>query len=232
MLQHVKNLYGYKLSASDGEIGRLEDFYFDDQSWNIRYLEVETGTWLIGRKILISPHSIHRLDQENQVLIINLTRKQIEDSPPIERDHPVSRQFETEHSTYYGWPNYWKGDPILGLGGNPAQAVYTSTLKRGNEEESLRYDTHLRSALDVDGYEIEATDGTVGHVTELVVDDKDWAVKELVVETGHWYASREIRIPVDQVTSVSCFDSKIHVALMMEDIEQTGEHDVPHAHHH
>jgi sporulation protein YlmC with PRC-barrel domain len=119
-----------------------------------------------------------------------------------------------------------------GIGWESSTSRLYINLTTGNEEESLRYDTHLRSALDVAGYEIEATDGTVGRVTELVVDDKDWAVKELVVETGHWYAGKEIRIPVDQVTSVSCFDSKIHVALMMEDIEQTGEYDVPHAHHH
>ncbi len=232
MLQHVKKLYGNKINASDGGIGTLEDFYFDDQSWNIRYLVVETGIWLIERKVLISPHSIHRLDQEDQVLIVDLTRKQIEDSPPIERHRPVSRQFEAEYHTYYGWPYYWTGDTILGVGGNPRQAVYASTVLRANEEERLRDDTHLRSTLEVAGYEIEATDGTIGRVTDLAVDDEDWAIKELVVETGHWYAGKEIRIPVDQITRVNYFDSKIHVSLTKEDIEQTGEHHVAHVHHH
>jgi sporulation protein YlmC with PRC-barrel domain len=232
MLQNIKKLYGNKLNASDGDIGTLENFYFDDQSWNIRYLVVETGIWLIERQVLISPYSIHRLDQEDQVLIVDLTRKQIEDSPPIERHRPVSRQFEAEYYTYYGWPYYWTGDTLLGVGGNPLQALNTSAVLQVNKEEHLRDDTHLRSALEVAGYEIEAIDGTVGRITDLVVDDEDWAIKELIVETGHWYAGKEIRIPVDQITSVSYFDSRVHVSLTKEDIEQTGEHHVAHTHHH
>lgn len=230
MLQHVRKLYGYKLNASDGDIGTLEDFYFDDQSWNIRYFVVETGIWLIERQVLISPYSIHRLDQEDQVLIVDLSRKQIEDSPPIERHRPVSRQFEVEYYTYYGWPYYWTGDSLLGVGGNPLQALNTSAVLRANEEEHLRDDTHLRSALEVAGYEIEATDGTVGRVTDFLVDDETWAIQELVVEAGHWYSGKEILIPVNKIKSISYNESKFHVYLTKKDIELTGEHHVAHAH--
>ena len=104
MLRSIKQLYGDKLGASDGEIGHVKDFYFDDQNWAIRYLVADTGSWLPGRQVLISPHSLGRLDQAEKILRVNLTRKQIEDSPSIESHKPVSRQYEEEYYRYYGWP--------------------------------------------------------------------------------------------------------------------------------
>jgi len=232
MLQHIKEFYGNKLNSSDGDIGEIEDFYFDDQSWNIRYLVAETGTWLKERQVLISPYSIDRLDLDDGIIIVNLTRKQIEDSPPIERHRPVSRQFETEYYTYYGWPYYWSGDAIFGLGGNPMDYTDATAVRKVNEEQHLRDDTHLRSTLAVAGYEIEASDGTVGRVTDFLVDDKTWAIQELVVEAGHWYSGKEILIPTDKVKSISYNESKIHASLTKKDIELTGEHHVAHAHRH
>ena len=93
MLRSIKQLYGNKLGASDGEIGHVKDFYFDDQNWAVRYLVADTGSWLPGRQVLISPHSLGRLDQAEKILRVNLTRKQIENSPSIESHKPVSRQY-------------------------------------------------------------------------------------------------------------------------------------------
>jgi hypothetical protein len=119
MLRSIKQLYGNKLGASDGDIGHVKDFYFDDQSWAIRYLVVDTGTWLPGRQVLLTPHSLGRLDQAERTLRVNLTRKQIEDSPSIEAHKPVSRQYEQEYYRYFGWPYYWKGSGLWGLSGFP-----------------------------------------------------------------------------------------------------------------
>jgi len=232
MLQHINELYGNKLNASDGEIGTIGDFYFDDQSWNIRYLVAETGTWLSERQALISPYSIGRLDLDNKVLSVNLTRRQIEDSPPIERHRPVSRQFEAEYFTYYGWPNYWSGDALLGLGGDPVGYTETSSERQAREERHLRDDTHLRSTRAVAGYEIEASDGTIGRVADFLVDDRTWAIQELVVEAGHWYSGKEVLIPMGKISRISYNESKIHVYLTKEDIERTGEHHIAHAHRH
>lgn len=232
MLQNIKRLYGNRLNASDGNIGKIEDFYFDDQFWNIRYIVAETGTWLNERQVLISPFSIERLDSEDEVLIVNLTKKQIEDSPSIETHRPVSRQFETEYYTYYGWPYYWSGDGILGLGGNPVLYAISAEQREMNEEQHLRNDTHLRSTLAVAGYEIEASDGPIGRVVDFLVHEKTWAIQELVVEAGHWYSGKEILIPINKVKSISFDESKIHVYLTKEDIEKTGEHQIAHAHPH
>jgi hypothetical protein len=128
MLRSIKQLYGDKLGASDGEIGHVKDFYFDDQNWAVRYLIADTGSWLPGRQVLISPHSLGHLDQAGKVLRVNLTRKQIEDSPSIESHKPVSRQYEEEYYRYYGWPYYWHGDGLWGMSGFPILELPTKPL--------------------------------------------------------------------------------------------------------
>jgi sporulation protein YlmC with PRC-barrel domain len=232
MSKKINELYGNQLNASDGDIGSIEDFYFDDQSWNIRYLVAETGTWLDERQVLISPYSIERLDLEDEIVIVNLTRLQIENSPPIERHRPVSRQFETEYYTYYGWPYYWSGDGILGLGGHPITYSSPAYDPEVDAEKHMREDIHLRSTLDLVGYEIEASNGTIGRVTDFTVDDHAWAIKELVVEAGHWYSGKEVLIPVTRVNSISYDKSKICVNLTTEDIGRTSvDHNVQASRH-
>src|ERR1700722_15084776 len=125
MLRSIKQLYGDKLGASDGEIGHVKDFYFDDQNWAIRYLVVDTGSWLTGRQVLLSPHSLGRLDQGEKILRVNLTRKQIENGPSIELHKPVSRQYEELYYRYYGWPCYWQGDGLWGMSGFMIAALPT-----------------------------------------------------------------------------------------------------------
>jgi len=106
MLRSIKQLYGEKLRASDGEIGHVKDFYFDDQKWVVRYA-------------LIAPHAFGNLDQHRSLLLVNLTRQQIENSPPIDSHKPVSRQYEVQYYRYYGWPSYWMGEGIWGLNASP-----------------------------------------------------------------------------------------------------------------
>lgn len=232
MLQYIKKLYGDPLNASDGLIGKIMDFYFDDQSWKIRYLAADTGTWLNERQVLISPYSIDRFDRGDDTIVVNLTRQQIVDSPSIDRHKPVSRQFEIKYYTYYGWPYYWRGDSILGLGGIPMTYTDAAAVDVAKQEQHLRDDIHLRSTLALDGYEIEGNDGTLGRVINFLVDDQTWAIEELVVEAGHWYSGKEILLPVDKIQSISFNESKIHARLTREDVELTDDHHVAHAHHH
>ena len=119
MLHSIKQLRGTKLGASDGVIGQLKDFYFDDRNWVVRYLVADTGNWLPGRKVLLTPHALDRLDPAGTLLSVRLTRKQIEDSPSMESHQPVSRQYEEEYYRYYGWPFYWQGNALWGMSGFP-----------------------------------------------------------------------------------------------------------------
>ena len=119
MLNNIKELYGSRLAALDGDLGHVKDFYFDDKAWVVRYLVADTGAWLAERLVLISPHAFGRFNQGGKVMQINLTRAQVEKSPPIEAHRPVSRQYEIAYYRYYGWPAYWSGGALWGLGGLP-----------------------------------------------------------------------------------------------------------------
>jgi sporulation protein YlmC with PRC-barrel domain len=232
MLRSIKQLYGDKLGASDGEIGHVKDFYFDDQNWAIRYLVADTGSWLSGRQVLISPHSFGRLNEAGKVLRVNLTRKQIEDSPSIELHKPVSRQYEEEYYRYYGWPFYWQGDGLWGLSGFPILELPATPLPvetaTANGPKTGPAEAHLRSAQAVNGYHIKASDGTIGHVCDFMMDTRSWAIRQLVIKTGHRFSGKEVQIPTNQVDRISYEDSTVSVNLTKEAVEQSPAHDLAH----
>ncbi|HZQ46231.1 MAG TPA: PRC-barrel domain-containing protein [Verrucomicrobiae bacterium] len=228
MLQSIKHLCGEKLGASDGDIGHVKDFYFDDQNWAVRYVVADTGTWLTGRQVLISPYAFGNLHQAEKVLRVNLTRKQIEHSPAIESHKPVSRQYEEEYHRYYGWPDYWRGGGIWGMSGFPILPVppKTPSGKPASEIDSQhnRADAHLRSAQAVIGYHIKASDGIAGHVCDFMMDDQNWVIQQLVIKTSHRFTGKEVQMPVSKVKRISFNDSTVFVNLTKEAVEQSSAH--------
>ena len=155
MLQSIKQFYGHQLAASDGEVGQVKDFYFDAQSWVVRYVVVDTGSWLPGRQVLLSPHAFGSLPPSGKLLPVNKTRKQIEGSPSIESHKPVSRQYEEEYHRYYGWPFYWEGDGLWGRNEFPILSTPPKTIPpqepvAPNRKQETA-DAHLRSAQAVNG---------------------------------------------------------------------------------
>jgi len=228
MLQNIKDLYDDKLAASDGPIGHVKDFYFDDKSWVIRYLVADTGSWLTGRLVLISPHAFGALDAKGKLLHVNLAKAQIEKSPSIESHKPVSRQYEEEYHRYYGWPYYWEGDglwggmrdfPILEL--PPKFASVEPPAATGPKTE--RADAHLRSTQAVNGYSLQATDGFAGHVCDFMMDDKSWAIQQLVIKVGHRFTGKDVQIPMSQIDRISYQDSTVFVKLTKDAVEKSPE---------
>lgn len=114
MLSKAKTLEGYKLANLDETIGTVKGFYFDDHYWTIRYLVADTGNWLTGRQVLISPYALAAVVKEQHHITINLTKQQIESSPSLSSDKPVSRQFELDYYGYYGLPRYWSSSSMWG----------------------------------------------------------------------------------------------------------------------
>ncbi|MDP3071261.1 MAG: PRC-barrel domain-containing protein [Opitutaceae bacterium] len=224
MLQNTQDLTGYKLAASDGDIGHIKDFYFNDESWAVRYAVVDTGSWLSGRLVLLAPRAFGLLEVEDKKLGVNLTRKQIEDSPPIETHRPVSRQYEEKYYGHYGWPVYWEGSGVLGATGATVVRPPQDPEQRPAGGPRQRDDIHLRSAKAVVGHDIEASDGSIGSVSGFMVDDKSWAIRALVVEAGHWYSGKEILIAPAKVARISYEESKVFVNLTKAEIERTDEH--------
>jgi hypothetical protein len=224
-LQSIKQLHGNKLGASDGDIGQVKDFYFDDQNWAVRYLVADTGSWLPGRLVLLPPRAFGSLHQDGKVLRVNLTRKKIEDSPAIESHKPVSRQHEEEYHRYYGWPAYWLGDGMWGMGGvsileaPPKPLPDKSAVANGSQPKPA--DSHLRSTQAVSGYHVQATDGIIGHVCDFMMDDKSWVIGQLVVKTGHRFTGNEVLIPAGKVNRISYDDSTVFVNLTREAVEQS-----------
>lgn len=221
MLKNTKDLYGIQLAASDGGIGRIKDFYFDDKIWVVRYLVADTGTWLTGRQVLLAPHAFGRLDQDLGLLHMKLTRAQIESSPSIETHRPVSRQYEIDYYRYYGWPGYWNGGAMWGLGAYPAGIAPIKDEVAERFQHLQRDDKHLRSTQGVTSYGIQSIDGPIGNVTGMMVDDTTWAVKDIVVDAGHWYSGKEILISTKKVVRIGYEESKVFVSLTKEDIRDT-----------
>ena len=213
MLRSINQLYDGKLGASDGVIGHVKDFYFDDENWAIRYLVADTGLWLPGRQVLLTPHSLGRLDQMVKVIRVNLTRNQIEDSPSIESHKPLSRQYEETYYRYFGWPYYWQGNRIWGMSGFPILELPPNRLAdvpiAASGPRPERPDDHLRSTRSVNGYQLKATDGIVGHVCDFMMDAQSWVIGQLVIKTGHRFSGHEVLIPTKAVDSISYEDSTV-----------------------
>jgi hypothetical protein len=219
----IKKITGHKLVATNGDIGHVKDFYFDDTTWAVRYIVADTGNWLPGRLVLLAPYAFGRFDLAEKVLPVDLTKNQIENSPSIDEHRPVSRQFEENYYGYYGWPTYWDGggrwgssDYPISLRSSPSELIRTWEYNRWD-------DVHLRSAKAVTGYR---TDGTVGTVRSFVVDDKTWAIRELVAEAGHWYSGKEVMIAPEKITRISYETSTVFVSLSKSDIQNTVDHGV------
>lgn len=221
MLCKAKTLKGYTLDSLDGAIGKVKEFYFDDQHWTIRYLVADTGSWLKDRQVLISPYALAAVNDAEQHVEINLTKKQIEDSPPLESDKPVSRQFEDAYYGFYGWPMYWGGPHLWGA--YPFILHDAERLEDYNLSEQS-WDPYLRSTHDVTGNHIQAADGEIGHVDDFIVDDQTWAIRYVVVDTRNWLPGKKILISPQWIERVSWLESKVFVNLSKEAIEQAPEY--------
>jgi hypothetical protein len=229
MLRSIKQIYGDKLGASDGEIGHVKDFYFDDQRWAVRYIVADTGSWIPGRLVLISPHAVGVFPEDGKILPVNLTRDQIEKSPAIESHKPVSRQFEEEYYRYYGWPYYWNGDALWGasgfplLGGSSIQFLEEPPVKSVPGDQ--RVDAHLRSAKDIVGYQIQINEEMVGHITDFLIDDRSWVIRHLVINTGNRFSGKKVLLLPEEVARISWKDSTVVANITREALLDGAEYD-------
>jgi uncharacterized protein YrrD len=212
MLKSVKSLRGYTLRAMDGDVGKVHEFYFDDRFWAIRYLVADTGNWLMDRLVLLSTTSLGTPGWEAKVFPVRLTMEQVEKSPPISADEPVSRQMEVDLHGYYGWPPYWNA------------AAYIAAAQAHADKER-RGDPHLRSTREVIGYHIHATDGAIGHVDDFIFEDEDWVMRYLVVDTRNWLPGKKVLVAPQWVASVDWAGMQVNVDLDTEAIEHGPEFD-------
>jgi uncharacterized protein YrrD len=228
MLQSMNALHNRSIGANDGEIGSLTDLYFDDFDWVVRYLIVDTGTWLKSREVLISPISLRYETMSTNPVYVALTKAQVASSPSIDTDKPVSRQNESDHLTYYGYPNYWDGAGIWGGGMYPYALTPSGNFQRENrhdreqaEAEFRRRersahehdDPHLRSMEEVIGYHLHAKDGDIGHIEDILIDDETWAVRYFVLNTSNWWVGHTVLVSPQWISDISWSDESVSLDM-------------------
>jgi hypothetical protein len=239
MLRSMKDLENYAISASDGQIGHVKDFYFDDDAWVVRYLVVEAGSWLSRRKVLVSPIAVHHPNWSGRTLPVSMTREQVKNCPDIDTDKPVSRQHEEDYLQYYGYPFYWSGTGPWGNGLYPYELVpgylgSADPAERERDEEAQlsvererhrNDDPHLRSCKAVVGHRIHATDGEIGHVSGYLFDDETWTVRYLVVDTSNWWIGHKVLVAPLWITGVHWNDRTVSVDLTQAAIRDAPPYD-------
>jgi hypothetical protein len=230
MFLSVKNLSNYTIEATDGTIGHVHSFLFDDQNWAIRYLVVDAGTWLLGRKVLVAPAALGKPEGQMEVFPVGLTREQVKGSADIDTEKPVSRQQEIELHKYYNWAPYWVG--TFGPTGILDAPVVPGVNTQGKEsqpasvEAKEETDPHLRSTKEVLGYKIHAEDGQIGHVEDFIVHVDDWIIRYMVVDTRSWLPGRKVMISPDWwIKDISWADSEVVVDVTRDLIEGSPEFD-------
>lgn len=221
MLIKAKTLKGYKLDSKNGEIGKVKEFYFDDKHWTIRYMVADTGNWLIDNQVLISPYALAAVNKEEENISVNLTKKQIEDSPSLNSDKPVSKQFEEDLHGYYGWPTYWSG---TNMWGDYPYIIHDSNEWKASNENEQTWDPNLRSSNFITGQKIQATDGEVGHVEDFIIDDETWAIRYLIIETGNWWEGKKVLLSPTWIDNMNTEESSVSVNLTRESIKNSPEY--------
>jgi uncharacterized protein YrrD len=233
MICRVGDLQRFTLGATDGDIGEIKDVYFDDERWVIRYLVVDTGKWLPGRKVLISPMAVRTTEWVQQRVDVGLTRQQVQNSPDIDANKPVSRQMEEAYFTYFGYPYYWAGPGLWGASAYPIVPPPISPELRGadtstgtiEEKTAAHQDSHLRSTREVIGYPIEAVDGTVGHIENFLFDEQSWQILYIEVDTRNWWPGKHVLMAPDWIDEMSWVDGRAHVHATRAAVKESPPYD-------
>jgi uncharacterized protein YrrD len=233
VLQSFKQVTGCRILASDGELGSVQDVYFDDERWVVRYLVVECGGWLSQRKVLIAPYAVALIDVQARAIVVSLTREQVKSSPDIDTDKPVSRRQEIEYYRYYGYPAYWPHATNWAWGAFPIIAAGQKT--QGEQErmaisaaEGSGRATHLRSSHEVIGYHIAAADDSIGHTEDFLFDDGSWEVRYLVADTRNWWPGKHVLVTTDHLDQINWLERTLSVDLTRESLRSSPLYDPHH----
>lgn len=234
MLRSVEKLKGFGIQATDGEIGKVSELFFDERHWQVRYLVVDVGNWLFGRRVLIAPMAVAQIDVDAGKLSLSLSKDNIESSPEVAADEPISREKERALHDYFRWQPYWTSgisDP-LAYGPFPpalAEAFFTTRASEIPQKEQVDAElgekSNLRSTAEVTGYHIQANDGDIGQVVDFLFDDEEWNIRHLVVDTGNWLSGRKVLVAPPWIQRIRWSERKVYVSLTQESVLQSPPFD-------
>lgn len=231
MLRSARKMKEFALGARDGRIGHIEEFYFDDSSWTLRYVVAQAGNWLTGRMVLISPQVLGKPDEAAKSVAVKLTRDQVRNSPSPESNRPVSRQFEEAYYRHFGWPYYWAGPYLWGPSpfpippAGPMEDAFAPGETQKGRFPEVTGDPHLRSSDEVMGYHLRARDGEIGHVEDFLYDDEDWAIRYLVAGTRNWWPGKQVLVPPGWIGEIHWEDRTVDVDASREDIRMAPSYE-------
>jgi uncharacterized protein YrrD len=227
MLHLARKVFGASVLGTDGDIGTLEDFYFEEDRWTVRYLLVDTGKWFSGKRVLISPMSV-RNGWGRTGIRVGLTKEQVWNSPELKNGDALTRSSETHVLAYYGYPDYWGAASIWGnydspvalVAGEPTEAT-PAPPARGIDPDAR----HLRSIKRSTGYHLHARNGEIGHIDDFLIGEESWRIRYLLVDTSNWVGGRSVIVSPDAVEGIDKDRSLLYVAVDREAIKRAPELD-------
>jgi uncharacterized protein YrrD len=222
MMYRASEVLGLKVEATDGRIGKVDDIFFDEAVWKVRHFVVDAGGWIQEREVLIAPQAMTGISITESSIHTELSREKVENSPPLQTDLPVSRQYERFLYEYYGWRPYW----VYPDGFSLAEVYPPDTGEEKPEGRTREQGAGLegadvvpmRSWRDVSGHRVHAADGFFGHVDDLLLSPTDWSVVGVVVNTAHWWQHHDIVIDVSKVKDVSWENECFEVAMTSQEL--------------
>lgn len=232
MLSSTNELQGYTIQATDGDMGKVRSFFFEEEDWLIRYLLVDTGKWLSGKEVLLTPDAVGTPKWNGQHVPVDLTREQVRNSPDIDTSRPLSRTDEIALHSHYNWSPYWSRDPFVSqalagrLGGTMVPEPPASTPPQPpHPQNPVATGLLLHSTRQITGCYVHATDGDIGHVEDFIVDTEDWRLRYLVVDTRNWLPGKKVLIAPWCVQHIRVQDRQVQVDLPRERLQDSPEYD-------
>lgn len=230
MLIALTQILGSSIYATDdNNVGSAKDLFFDGDTWDVRYIVIDTGKWLPGKHVLLTPADVNRADWGRKQFSVRQTKDQVKNAPHVDEDKPVSRQMESELAAYYGWPAYWEGGAVMGAPApvmveRPAATPEHVAVAKSHQDG----DPHLRSFKQVKGYNVAASDGDIGSVTDAIVDDDKWTVRYLIIDTGNWLPGRQVLVSPQWVDEIIWLDRRVVTTMTQAAVKNSPEFE-PHA---
>jgi hypothetical protein len=226
-MMRASEIVGCAIRATDGSIGIIDDLLFDDKSWNVRWAVIDTGTWLPGRKVLLPPSCFGRRAIGEPEFPVDTTRQKVKDSPDIATDEPVSSQMEANLNDHYGWAPAGYVPPLGAAGAvvPPLRAGTPMTDRDRKPAEERQGDPTLRSVNEVTGYNVGATDDDIGHVEEFLIDEDEWAIRYVIIDTKNWWPGKKVLVSPQWIEGVNWNDKRIEVGLTRDQVKDSPPYD-------
>lgn len=228
MTTSLETLRGYHLKATDGVFGRIRDILFEEGPWTGRWIVADTGDWLFGRKVLLSPVSFFTPVEDEKTVPLRLSRKEIEAAPSLDEDAPISRTYEKTFYDHYMWPYYWMGE---GMWGNVTHPAYLFPTKNQVSEKldtrtpEEKQDPPLRSGHELTKYRLMSGEDVLGYVEDVLLDPETWEVKYFQCDTRKWFHGKTLHVSPEKVTDVDWHHHRLSVDFTQEELLKASENE-------